>query len=145
MRKLLNMTTTMRIFHALRFTKKECYHLSWVSWPCALSWKKRCTHTWSLCNPSLLQSTTPSYIRSSYLSTVEEIASCADIQIWERSKLRTLEAENTWSWERSKLTTLEAEIARSWEHSKLRTLKAENAQSWERLKLRMLEDIWMPA
>ena len=35
--------------------------------------------------------------------TVEEITSCVDIQIWERSKLRTLLAENALSWERSKL------------------------------------------
>ena len=76
---------------------------------------------------------------------MEEIASCADIQIWERSKLRALEAESAArSWERSKLRTLEAESARSWERSKLRmsklrTLEAENARSWERSKLRTLE------
>ena len=40
--------------------------------------------------------------------TVEEIASCTDIQIWERSKLRTLEAENAQSWERSKLLMLDS-------------------------------------
>ena len=69
------------------------------------------------------------FLNNIYQDTVEEIASCADIQIWERSKLRTLEAEN----------------ARSWQRSKLRTLEAENARSWERSKLRTLEDIWMSA